>query len=139
MRRRRILAGVIVACIVGVLAVLLWPERTKIVPPYVSLVKIESAGVTDDEGTEMWWVTLSIRNTNNVPFDPENSRYIRSCLYVEDGARPMEANVANRWIPIRGGLGCYMSPGKNHKISFIMPAGANSCRASLKYTHAEMS
>jgi len=139
MRRRRILGGVIVVCAVGVLAMLLRPERTKIAPPYVSLVKIESAGLTDDEGTEMWWVTLSIGNTNNVPYDPENSRYIRSCLYVEDGARPMEVYVANRWMPIKGGLGCYTSPGRNHTVSFIMPAGANACRASLKYTHAEMS
>lgn len=138
MRRRKIFAGAIVVCIVGLLTALLWPDRTRIVPPSVSLVKIESAGLTDDEGTELWWVTLSIRNTNNVPFDPENSRYVKSCLYVEDDARPMEVLVANRWMPIKGGLGCYMSPGVEHTTSFIMPAGVNSCRASLKYTNQEI-
>jgi hypothetical protein len=86
----------------------------------------------------MWLVTLKIWNPNNVPYDPENSVYIKSYLFVEDGARPIEANAANSWIAIKGGLGCRMGPGAKHETSLLVPAGANSCRASLKYTHAVM-
>jgi hypothetical protein len=113
-------------------------DRTKINPPRLNVVGIEAAGVADEEGMEMWLVTLSISNANNVPFDPENTRYVKSCLYVEDGARAIEARVTNNWVGIRSGLACWMSPGQKHEKSFLMPEGASSCRVCLKYTNAVM-
>jgi hypothetical protein len=136
MRKRRIVAGVIVVCVVAVVTLLLWPERTKIEPPAVSVAKIESAGVDDDEGKEMWLVTLSIRNPNNARFADEGI-YTKKSLYVEDGA-PIEFRVTNSWVAIKGGLGCYMSPGDKHETAFAVPAGANACRVFLKYTHGVM-
>lgn len=135
MRTRRILAGVIIVCLVAV-TTLLRPGRTKIIPPVVSVVRIESAGVDDDEGEEMRLVTLSIRNPNNAPFSNERL-VVEKSLCVED-VRPIEVRVTNSWVTVKGGLGCYMSPGDKHETAFVVPAGANSLRASLKYTHAEI-
>jgi hypothetical protein len=138
MRARRIVAGVIVVCLIALITMLLWPERTKLDPPAVSVVRIENAGVDDDEGKEMWLVTLRISNPNKAPFDPENSVYIKSSLSVEGGAYPIEVRVTNRRVAITGKLGCRISPGDKHEIAWVVPAGADACRASLKYTHGVM-
>jgi hypothetical protein len=137
MRARRIVAGVIVVCLVALLTILLWPERTKLDPPSISIVRVENAGVDDDEGKEMWLVTVSICNPNNDPFADE-SLYTKNSLYVEDGVQPIEVRVTNRWVAIRGGLGCHMGPGEVHTTAWVVPAGADACRASLKYTNPEI-
>jgi hypothetical protein len=116
---------------------LLWPERTKLDPPSVNVVTICRAGVDDDEGKEMWLVTVHIRNPNKAPFSNE-SLHVKKSLYVEDGLEPIEVHVTNRWVAITGRLGCHMSPGDMHTTAWVVPAGADACRASLKYTHGVM-
>jgi hypothetical protein len=137
MRARRIVAGVIVVCLIALITMLLWPERTKIDPPSVSIVRVENAEVYDDEGKEMWLVTLRICNTNNASFADE-ILYVQKSLYVEDGLQPIEVHVTNRWVAIRGGLGCRMHPGEVHTTAWVVPAGADACRATLKYTNPEI-
>ena len=137
MRTGRIVAVAIVVCVIAVVTTLLWPERTKIDPPSVSIVKVENAGVDDDEGKEMWLVTVIIRNPNNASFADENL-HVRKSLYVEDRQQPIEVHVTNRWVAIRGGLGCHMSPGDMHTTAWVVPACADAFRASLRYTNFEL-
>jgi hypothetical protein len=100
-------------------------------------VRVENAGVDDDEGEEMWLITVSIRNPNNAPFSDE-ILHVKKSLDVENGLQPIEVHVTNRWIAITGGLGCHMSPGDMHTTAWVVPAGADACRASLKYTNFEL-
>src|SRR5262249_4645454 len=68
----------------------------------------------------------------------DQSLHVKKSLYVEDGLEPIEVHVTNRWVAITGRLGCHMSPGDLHTTAWVVPAGADACRASLKYTNYEL-
>jgi len=137
MRARRIFAVAIVVCLVALLTMLLWPGQMKLDPPSISIVSIERAGVDDDEGKEMWLVTVGIHNPNSAPFADE-SLYVAKFLYVEDEGQPIEVHVTNRWVAITGRLGCDVRPGDMQTTAWVVPGGADACRASLKYTNFEL-
>jgi len=117
--------------LVGLLVVLIWLAHTERCPPVLNLVSMEPAGMFDDIG-KMWMVTLSISNPDNAP------RY-ENDLFVKDTGRPIEAQVANRWIGVEGTLACHLPAGQKHETLLLMPAGTHSCRVSLQYTASSLS
>ncbi len=136
MRAPRVFAGVIGVTIAVVLGLIILYPRTPPNPPVLSLVSLEPAGVFDDSGVEMSLLRLSISNSDNRPFNPANS------IYVKDGGRCIEVKVANHWIAAEGTVGalgfCALAPLQKHEIMFILPA-SGSCRVWFKYTGATLS
>jgi hypothetical protein len=127
MRRHGILLRVIGISLVAFLLLVLWPDVPR--PPVLSVVTIERAGIVDDAGVEMRLVTLSICNPDERA--PAPQRY----LHVKDSRTPLEAKIANHWVPIEGTLGgCQFAPHASRERSIVLPAGAIACRVRLQYT-----
>jgi len=130
--RKVVITGIAIFAAVF-LVLFFWPERTKVSPPTLSVLSVENAGVLDDNDVEMWLLTLCISNQDQIPNYPGYG------LYVEDGNRPIEAQVQNRWVPVHGErFGCFIAPNGRHQILFVVPAGTTSCRAIAKYTGSRL-
>jgi len=129
---RRVVTGFIGVILAVSLLVLIWPTRTAPRPPALSLLSVEPAdGFTDDDGTEMLLVTVSLSNPN--ASRPENF------LYISNSGRGVEARVVNRWVGVGGRLDCGLSPGQKSRWMFVMPAHAGVCRVCVKYAGASLS
>lgn len=123
----RVFAFSIAAAVIALLAVLLWPSGPNCRPPELSFTAREPAGIIDDRGAEMWLVTLGVSNTND-PLRPEN------CLCLEYSREALEARVANRWFRLDGVLPARVDAGRTNTTWLLVPAGADRCRVSLRYT-----
>ncbi len=132
MRVRKAIAAAIGVSLVGLLAVLVWPRTTVRLPPTLNIVSMEPAEIVDDDGEDMWLVTLGLRNLDSRPPSPEN------CLNVKNAGGAIEAKVANRWVQVEGALDCGLAPGGNCERLFLMPARIEGCRVSLKYTGSRL-
>src|SRR5689334_6110976 len=101
--------------------------------PVIGIPSIEPSGIFDDHGAEMWLATLSVSNSENLPPIAENY------VYIKDGTKPIEARKASRWTPVEGTLDFHaLAPGHTREKLFLVPAGTDSCRVSLKYSGAHL-
>lgn len=128
------LAGLVVVVIgVGLLIAFTWSKSIVRGAPVLAIASVEPSAIFDDYGSEMWLVTLSVSNSETVPPVAENY------LYIKDGTKPIEARVATRWTPVDGSLDFHaLAPGRECEKMFLVPAGTDLCRVSLKYTGAHL-
>jgi len=102
-------------------------------PPVVQVVHREPVDIINDEGVEMWFVTLSISNSECLLPTSENE------VYVQDANRRVEAKVGERWVSTEGHLGrCKVAPGRLCEKDFLVPVGTRTCRVPLRYTGARL-
>lgn len=137
MRARKLVVGAVVLALAGLLIMLIRPAPAVRRPPVLRVVSIEPAGVWDDRDVEMWLVTLSISNSENVVGFPENG------LNVRESGKPIEVEVVDRWITLeresRLTVGCHLSASEEKRLFLLAPAGTVSCRIALQYAGSRLS
>jgi hypothetical protein len=112
--------------IVGLLALLVASRRSELRPPAVTLVKMEPAGIFDDNG-EMSLLTLNMDCPYN-PLRPEET------LVVRIAQHSIRARVSNRWVEVEGIISWHSVSTTNLESQLLIPAGADSCRFTVQYT-----
>lgn len=135
MRGRSVVVGAVALALTGSLALLICFGKRESHPPILSVVRVEPAGVLDDNGLELQMVSLSISAPTNLRSRPAEP------LFVRTGAISVEAKVADRWVRVDGGLwkGCELWPGSPHETVIATPAHTVSCRLRLEYTGSLLS
>jgi len=133
MSKHKAFARAIVVAGAALVAFLILSLRPVGRPPVLSFVSTEPAGVMDDNGMEMLLVTLSISNSDNRPPTPQNH------LYIKENARPIQVRIANRWIEMQEtSIACELAPSHKRERLLLLPASADLCRVSVKYTGASL-
>jgi hypothetical protein len=146
MRVRRVISCVAIVAIVAIVAtvaVLAIFSNKSPDPPVVRLASVEPAGIMDDNGAEMWLVTVGISNSNPPLSAPG------AVLFVRNNDRPTEAKLSESWNAVEcpwveGHLRaqitmCELSPGMERQRMLILPASSRSCRISLEYVGGVLS
>ena len=128
MSLRRVIAGMAVFAALGLLAVLVWPAHARRSPSVLNLKRVEPAGILDEDGSEMWFASLSISNSENSLRSPENY------LYVKD----IEARVGNRWIGVEGPFPRPLAPGQEDEYLVLISAHSDPGKVRFKYTGASI-
>ena len=107
MRGRSVVVGAVALALTGPLALLICFGKRESHPPILSVVRVEPAGVLDDNGLELQMVSLSISAPTNLRSRPAEPLFVRTV------AIPVDAKVADRWVRVDGGLwkGCELWPG----------------------------
>jgi hypothetical protein len=121
-----------VAVIGMVAAALIWSSSAR-TPPALSFVRMEPAGILDENGEEMRLLTLKIANLDKRPPLAEN------LLNVRNAEQGIEAKISNHWVHVEGVLRCVLFPGESCERLFLMPARAKGCRVTLKHTGTHLS
>jgi hypothetical protein len=119
--RVRSLAAVTVAA-AGLLGLLASAALRSRCPVDLKLVSIEPGGMVDDDGTELWLVTLSISNRS------------ASTLTVANESASAQAKVTSRWVEAEylssiGDLGRHATK----QVLLLVPFSTDACRLGIKY------
>jgi len=140
MRARGLIIFAAAVAVLALAAVFMSFSARSPVPPVLRLANVERAGIMDDEGNEMWLVTLSVSNAN-----PALSGR-GGVLFVKNEDRMDEAKTDQNWTDVErpwveGHLQTQirtfdLSPGMDRERLLLLPANARSCRISLTYTYA---
>jgi hypothetical protein len=124
--RRRLPVSVLLACILGGVAVVFWPHRC---PVQLKLVSVDRDGMVDDTGADLWLVGLSVSNRYNLPL-----------AFFKSGTKG-QARVANAWVDaacvqLPDGVG----PGRPAgRVFLLVPRGASACRLRVNFAYAHES
>jgi hypothetical protein len=114
---------------------LLWPKPPWHPPLTLSFVKSENAGMFDDRGVESQFVTVRISNSQS------GISMYGSEVYFRNDYSPMDAKVANQWVPLLGTVRAFNSslrPGQNSEQMILVPGGARACRVCLQCARARV-
>ena len=143
MRARSAILCVVTSAAVASTILLMLSTRRSPVPPVLRLARAEPIAITDDNGAEMWLLTLSISNSNPLLSAPGGVLFVKSVERSGEVKSDKGWNAVDRpWVEgqLRGLLQtCKLSPGTEQKRLLVVPANARSCRISFKYVGGKLS
>jgi hypothetical protein len=124
----RTVVGLTLLLLGGLLAALFWPLGKHGRPPVLSLGSVEASGMVDDDGQELWLVTLSV--SNPVPLGD-------APLYLKAGTKRTQARVGSQWVEADAAMETLrLTPGVRRELQLLLPPGTESCRIWVQYTGA---
>jgi hypothetical protein len=119
--RRLLLAAIIIACILAGLANSFLPHSC---PIDLKLLSVEPAGVLNDSGIDLCWVTLSVSNRCGLP------------LVFVKGTAKGQVKLANRWIDADNVSFPYrLRPTIPEKATVLLPQNSEACRLDLTFSY----
>jgi hypothetical protein len=105
----------------GVTVVLLSLARC---PIELKLQSLEHAVIIDDQGQELWFMTLSIRNKRGLP------------LVCDGNKTRLQIKIRNEWVevaePFRFG---WLSASAAKQCLVVVPHGVDACRLRLRFSY----
>src|SRR5215470_805926 len=94
MRVRRVISCAAIVGIMATVAVLALFSGTSPAPPVVRLASVEPAGIMDDNGAEMWLVTVGMSNSNPPLSGPGG------VLFIKNEQKATEAKSGQNWSEV---------------------------------------
>jgi hypothetical protein len=117
--RRHLAAGIVLAGLTALLAILLWPSRC---PVDLKWVSMEPSGIIDADGTEPWLVTLTMTNC------------CRGFLILAPQATRCEAKVGGKWTEAETVSSVTTLMRRESRLVLVLvPSAAEACRLRIQY------